>query len=100
MKEIVKKMLDEKNKKIEEAYVDKVQFGTNGWKHRYYKDKFHVEAQEFEEFTLKIKQAYVEGLQWVYSYYYNGCASWSWFYPYHYAPFASDLINSDKVVIK
>lgn len=99
MKDIVKKMLDDKNKKIEGKYVDKVKFGTDGWKHRYYKDKFHVDAEEFREFTQKIKQSYIEGLQWVYSYYYNGCQSWSWFYPFHYAPFASDLVNCDKVVI-
>ncbi|CDW77829.1 5-3 exoribonuclease 2 [Stylonychia lemnae] len=100
MKEIVKKLLNEKSKIMADSYVDRVQFGTEGWKLRYYQEKFHIDETDFQEFTQKIKQAYIEGLQWVYSYYYKGCISWYWFYPYHYAPFASDLVNCDRVVIK
>ncbi|KAJ2587553.1 exonuclease II Exo2, partial [Coemansia sp. RSA 1722] len=34
---------------------------------------------------------YIKSLQWVLMYYFQGCQSWSWFYPFHYAPCISDV---------
>jgi len=36
---------------------------------------------------------YLEGLDWTNFYYHNTCRNWLWFYPYHYSPLTSDLLQ-------
>lgn len=71
-----------------------VRLGDDGWKARYYEQKFGItEPSEQADLAKKLCHAYVEGLCWVMRYYFDGVASWTWYYPFHYAPFASDLVN-------
>lgn len=72
---------------------DQVRLWERGSKERYYFNKFHVDAHNSEPLIKALVRSYVEGLCWVMAYYYQGCPSWKWFYPYHYAPFASDLVG-------
>lgn len=60
------------------------------WKQRYYVQKAglkSIQPQDIGSMTFH----YVRGLHWVSEYYYRGVASWDWYYPFHYAPCASDL---------
>ena len=105
LKKIITEAIYEENNQKVAAYEDKIKLGETGWKERYYMEKFHVSPdvnnkQALYDLKEKIKQYYIEGLCWVFEYYYNGCVSWSWFYPFHYAPFASDLVNINKLNIK
>lgn len=56
-------------------------------------------TREREGFRDNVAMAYVEGLAWVLRYYFQGCPSWTWYYPYHYAPFAADFVELDKMEI-
>jgi len=78
---------------------DEVRLWESGWKGRFYRAKFGIEENDYEE-KQKIVKAYCEGLCWVFKYYYQGCVSWSWYYPYHYAPFASDFVDLAEMKIE
>ncbi|KAI9022579.1 XRN 5'-3' exonuclease N-terminus-domain-containing protein [Hyaloraphidium curvatum] len=76
----------------EEEPYDDVRLWEDGWKSRYYRNKFGV-AEDDASFKRSLVKAYVEGFSWVLKYYYQGVRSWKWFYPYHYSPFASDFVE-------
>lgn len=42
----------------------------------------------------KVCHDYLEGLQWVLSYYTKGVPDWKWYFPHHYAPFSKSLSSS------
>lgn len=68
------------------------------WKNQYYKSKLGFTLDDTKEIT-DLTENYVEGLQWVLYYYYQGCCSWPWYYRYHYAPRISDVARGLKVKI-
>eukprot|EP00053_Salpingoeca_punica_P011898 m.106094 g.106094 ORF g.106094 m.106094 type:complete len:1271 (-) comp15807_c0_seq2:863-4675(-) len=84
----VKAMLRAKSDKKVEATPDEIKLGTDGWKERYYQTKFGPTLDR-----RALAKSYIEGLCWVMKYYYEGCQSWNWFFPFHYAPFCSDLLD-------
>jgi len=73
-------------------YVDgwNPQVGEKDFKGRYYFEKFNWTPLDVEKHHA-LRQSYIEGLVWCLAYYYRGCISWGWFYPYHYGPMLSDL---------
>ena len=83
----------------EEAFTD-INFSVDfkKYKRKYYENKFKKETSEVQSgFIHGLGFEYIRGLQWVLLYYYQGVRSWSWFYPFHYAPFVSDLSEVDNM---
>ncbi|KAH8684782.1 exoribonuclease 2 [Tricladium varicosporioides] len=82
----------------DEPAPDTVRLWDEGYADRYYEQKFGVEPSDIG-FRHKVARAYVEGLAWVLLYYFQGCPSWDWYYPYHYAPFAADFTDLKGMTI-
>ena len=61
------------------------------WKSSYYQTKMGIKYGS--DAVKDLVYNYIEGMQWVLHYYYEGNASWGWFYRYHYAPQVSDMRN-------
>ncbi|CAM9730330.1 unnamed protein product, partial [Ectocarpus sp. 6 AP-2014] len=72
------------------GYVPETEDGGKDYKGRYYFEKFGITPLH-TEIHDRLGAAYVEGLLWCLAYYYRGCVSWGWFFPFHYVPMISDL---------
>jgi 5'-3' exoribonuclease 2 len=94
-----KRVLGEQQKKLDQyaaSVDDKVRLHEKGWKDRYYSDKCKADDVANHGGREHLFRSYVIGLCWVMKYYYEGVPSWKWYYPFHYAPFASDLRNIER----
>ncbi|CAF3827113.1 unnamed protein product, partial [Rotaria sordida] len=87
------------NEEEENDPNDTVRLWEEGWRERYYKNKFNVSKADLEEFRIQVGQNYARGLCWVLQYYYQGVPAWDWYFPYHYAPFASDFLQVRDVPV-
>ena len=67
-----------------------MRLGEAGWRERYYANKLGP-GEDTPAARQAMADEYVRGLCWVGLYYTQGVPSWTWFYPFHYAPFACDL---------
>jgi len=69
----------------QEHFIDPYE---SGWQDRYYHTLF-PETPTKKQVCIN----YLEGLEWVFSYYTSGCIDWRWKYNYHYPPLLKDLIQ-------
>ncbi|XP_051172121.1 5'-3' exoribonuclease 1 isoform X3 [Leptopilina boulardi] len=71
-----------------DSEIYKLEFAQH--KRDYYMKK--MDYHNVDEQVLRSQaEGYVRAIQWNLHYYYNGCCSWSWYYPHHYAPYISDI---------
>ncbi|XP_026520355.1 5'-3' exoribonuclease 1 isoform X1 [Notechis scutatus] len=68
------------------------------YKRTYYMTKLGVEVVS-NDFLADQAKCYVQAIQWILHYYYHGVQSWSWYYPFHYAPYLSDICNISELKI-
>ena len=83
----------------DEPPPDSVRLWESGYADRYYEQKFKADPKDIG-FRNQVARDYVEGLAWVLLYYFQGCPSWTWYYPHHYAPFAADFVDIAKLDLK
>eukprot|EP01132_Coremiostelium_polycephalum_P001004 gene1004-1274_t len=109
---------EDERKKLEEMAIERLKshfvsdFTENpdeeadlsiAWQNSYYRQFFPNEFPDNKEEQAKFKQrmvkSFVEGLSWVLNYYHNGCISWTWYYPFLYAPLAADFGQVSQLAI-
>tara|TARA_R110002050_G_scaffold225320_4_gene361235 strand:+ start:24 stop:704 length:681 start_codon:yes stop_codon:yes gene_type:complete len=92
---------EEEEQELIDAYYELLQIpkdqvvAPEEWKQLYYERKFAEQCGE-SGFRSQLCHEYLRGVVWVLKYYYDGVMSWNWFYPYHYAPLVSDLVNTSS----
>lgn len=83
------------NKTLNSSMVDphNHHLGVDMQKYRelYYK-KAGIDHSNVQQVWLFCK-SYIQGLEWVQHYYHSKPKNWHWYYPYHYTPLISDILD-------
>jgi 5'-3' exonuclease len=87
---MIAKFEEEKCLEVEESMYF---VGAVNYKETFYRSKFDCDALDAQDLRNNVRDYFVEGLLWNMAYYYKGCISWDWYYPYYYAPFPSDFVR-------
>lgn len=94
-KELFEDKLSHKGQFLPDPLLDSCATVTNEGKHLLdidkYKDAYYSSNLPEEKDMEKFCHDYIEGLQWVITYYTQGIPNWKWLFGRHYSPFASDL---------
>ncbi|KAK3912768.1 5'-3' exoribonuclease 1 [Frankliniella fusca] len=76
---------------------------TFRWEFHQHKKDYYRNKLEYGKVTEQVlrdqAEGYVRAIQWNLHYYYHGVASWSWYYPHHYAPYVSDICNFKDITL-
>ncbi len=73
---------------VESFEEKKSYFDFDSYRTEYYSSKFPRNTPS------EVCHEYFRGMEWVYKYYTTGIPSWTWKYPFVYAPFASEMVSS------
>ena len=72
------------------AEEKQLEFQSPAYPEFYYNTKLQAYSHEDRR---RVLEDYIGGLLWNLAYYHDGCSSWTWYLPHHYAPLASDFTN-------
>lgn len=73
-----------------------IEYNCPHWRNKYYPTCFHHRPTKANIENIVIQ--YLESLIWTARYYYREIPSWSWFYPFHYAPSFKDVFTFLKLM--
>lgn len=92
----VSKMAEDKAylKKIkQEGIPSHIKKEDSNWRDLVYQWKFEIPKEKLKETKKNLSMSYIQGLIFVWKYYTTGIPSWSYYFPYHYAPFSQEILS-------